>query len=122
MKRTLLLAILIAMPAATLAQTPTPSEKPGSPPAEKPMQHDMQRMRGMMGAMRAPVCLYEGKAFSLGALLSARGIKPVMVCTPIKTAGEHAEHGSGDAHAGHQHGPAPVGWQIYAPAKTAHQH
>lgn len=120
MKRLLLLTALISLPAASFAQAPAPSEKPAAPPAEKPMQHDMKGMRGMMGAMRAPVCLYEGKSYSRGALLNARGVKPLLECAPAAEAGAHADHGSGGAHGGHM--PVPLAWQIYNPAKARHNH
>ena len=107
---TLLITMLITLPGATLAQAPAPAEQPGSPPAEKPMAHDMAKMHGMMHPMRPPMCLYEGKRYSQGALLSARGVKPLMVCAPVADAGGHADHGSGNAPAGHgPMQPPPLG-------------
>lgn len=119
MTTSLQVILLMALSSTAWAQAPAPADKPTAPPAEKPMAHDMKKMHEMMGAMRPPVCLYEGKAYSRGALLSAGGIKPVLMCAPSGEAGAHAGSG-GDAHAGHA--PVPLGWQVYSPAKAAHHH
>ena len=123
MKRVLILMPFLAVPGLALAQAPAPSDKPPAI-AEKPAAHDMQRMHGMMAGMRPPVCVYESKGYSRGALINARGVKPMLECAAVET-DAHAGHGAGGGHDGH--GAAQLTWRVYgagkAPApRQTHEH
>ena len=87
-----------------------------------PPQEGVQRMRGMdgmsrmngmngmngaagMAHRRGAVCLYDGRAYSVGALLHANGVDPVLECVAPVGAAERQYAIDGPA------------WRVYRPAR-----
>lgn len=135
MRRLLFLLGGCVLSGAALAQTASPSDKPATdkPAATKAADkggHDMGGMHAMHARMRPPTCVYEGKAYSKGALLVVRGVKPILECAagePPKAPPPTAAPAGDGGHAGHG-GPPPLEWRVYrpgraaAPAEHVHQH
>ena len=138
MSRFLFLLSGCVLSGAALAQTAPPPDKPAAdkPAATKAADkggHDMSAMHAMHARMHPPTCMYDGKAYSKGALLVVRGVKPVLECAageppkaPPPPPASTAPSGDG-GHAGHG-GPPSLEWRVYrpgraaAPAEHVHQH
>ena len=119
------LTLMVLAGVCSLAFAQTAPDKPAAT-AEKPAGHDMSKMGSMMARMHPPLCLYEGKGYSQGAVHKVRGVTPTLVCdapeAPQPIDSKAAADGGHSAHSA----PA-LRWMEYRtakakPAASGHQH
>jgi len=123
MRNALTLMVLTGLCSLAFGQTATDKSATA---ADKPAGHDMSKMGSMMARMHPPLCLYEGKGYSQGAVLKVRGVTPTLVCdAPEAPQTVDAKAVADGDHSAHQV-PA-LRWMEYRaakgkPANTVHKH
>lgn len=110
MRHTIAVLALAAASGLTHAQMAAPATGSAAEPARQ--QEGMQRMRGMGGMSHhhGAACLYDGRAYSSGALLHATGVGPILECVAPAGNTHEAPGGAGE----HQHATAEApAWRVY---------